>query len=194
MCIKKGEVLCAADSECPKNQKCCSTECGGRQCTAPVTVKPGECPKTNGELIRCSKKDEELCADDSECPKNQKCCSTACSGHQCTAKVTANPGVCPITNDGTTLCVMRDKVLCAGDNECPNNQKCCSTTCDGLDCMAPVTANPGVCPSTRYEAAMCELIRFAPCADDSGCANNEKCCSNGCGLQCMAPVTDYVLY
>ncbi|XDV45654.1 hypothetical protein PO909_013714 [Leuciscus waleckii] len=51
------------------------------------------------------------------------------------------------------------------------------------------TVKPGVCPRRKYEAAMCPQIRFLSCANDSDCANNEKCCSNGCGLQCMAPVT-----
>ncbi|XP_056097437.1 WAP four-disulfide core domain protein 2-like [Rhinichthys klamathensis goyatoka] len=48
---------------------------------------------------------------------------------------------------------------------------------------------PGVCPSRRYEPGKCARIRFVPCADDSDCANNQKCCSNGCGLQCMVAVT-----
>ncbi|KAG1955732.1 putative nuclease HARBI1 [Pimephales promelas] len=54
--------------------------------------------------------------------------------------------------------------------------------------MVPVTVNPGVCPRRTYEAAECAWIRFEPCVDDSDCAINLKCCNNGCGLQCIAPV------
>ncbi|XP_077070270.1 uncharacterized protein LOC143722670 [Siphateles boraxobius] len=86
-CFMKGEELCADDSDCPNNEKCCSTACGGRQCTATVTVKPGVCPRTNYE-VRCKRKGLVLCADDSECPKKEKCCSTACGGRQCTAPFT----------------------------------------------------------------------------------------------------------
>ncbi|XDV45371.1 hypothetical protein PO909_013484 [Leuciscus waleckii] len=53
----------------------------------------------------------------------------------------------------------------------------------------PSLPQPGVCPSRKYKPGMCARIRFVSCADDSDCANNEKCCNNGCGLKCMAPVT-----
>ncbi|XP_067302791.1 WAP four-disulfide core domain protein 2-like isoform X2 [Pseudorasbora parva] len=45
----------------------------------------------------------------------------------------------------------------------------------------------GWCPRGRYTEEECTWIRFVSCADDSDCAKNEKCCYNGCGLQCMAP-------
>ncbi|KAG1962196.1 WAP four-disulfide core domain protein, partial [Pimephales promelas] len=242
-CSEKDLELCVGDSECPKNQKCCGTACGGTRCTAPVTVKPGVCPKTNAELVLCIRKDDELCADDSECPKNQKCCGTPCGGTRCTAPVTVNPGVCPGTRYGPEECTWIKFVSCADDSECANNQKCCNNGC-GLQCMAAVTdvcrlpmesgmclaympmwgfdfaagkcvsfiyggcggndnrfnskkeceescmksAKPGLCPTKKYKPAMCARIRFVPCADDSDCANKQKCCNNGCGLQCMDPV------
>jgi len=57
-----------------------------------------------------------------------------------------------------------------------------------LSCVC-ITVNPGVCPSRTIDPGMCALIRFVSCVDDSECTNNQKCCSNGCGLQCMDPVT-----
>nr|BAC00855.1 chorionic proteinase inhibitor [Pseudaspius hakonensis] len=210
MCARIRFVSCADDSDCANNEKCCSNGCG-LQCMAPVTVKPGVCPRTNYEKIRCIMKDKELCADDSDCANNEKCCSNGC-GLQCMAPVTVKPGVCPRTNYEKIRCIMKDKELCADDSNCANNEKCCGTACGGRQCTAPVTAMdqtklnsdppgqlqmnqmpslplPGVCPSTKYEAAVCARIRFVSCADDSDCTNNQKCCSNGCGLQCMTPVT-----
>uniref|UniRef100_A0A671KF19 WAP domain-containing protein n=1 Tax=Sinocyclocheilus anshuiensis TaxID=1608454 RepID=A0A671KF19_9TELE len=68
---------CRSDSNCPNNEKCCSNGCG-RYCTAPYTVKPGQCPNpTNIPLFA------ESCFHDGQCPTTQKCCPTtsvrACS-------------------------------------------------------------------------------------------------------------------
>uniref|UniRef100_A0A672R6J1 WAP domain-containing protein n=1 Tax=Sinocyclocheilus grahami TaxID=75366 RepID=A0A672R6J1_SINGR len=46
-----------------------------------------------------------------------------------------------------------------------------------------VTEKPGVCPSKNLRIGVCAEI----CSHDSDCPNDEKCCSNGCGCQCMAP-------
>ncbi len=42
-----------------------------------ITEKPGACPKKLGVGL-CV----EMCSHDSDCPKNQKCCSNGC-GHKC---------------------------------------------------------------------------------------------------------------
>ncbi|XP_077081797.1 uncharacterized protein LOC143735481 [Siphateles boraxobius] len=42
---------------------------------------------------------------------------------------------------------------------------------------------PGVCPKTTLGGVVCK----ASCSHDSDCPNDEKCCSNRCGRQCMAP-------
>ncbi len=46
-----------------------------------------------------------------------------------------------------------------------------------------ITEKPGVCPSKtlRIRGVCAEL-----CSHDGDCPNDEKCCSNGCGHQCMA--------
>ena len=51
-----------------------------------------------------------------------------------------------------------------------------------LSCVS-ITAKAGECPSTKSGAGMCAEL----CYYDSDCPNNEKCCSNGCGHQCMDP-------
>ncbi|XP_039514678.1 keratin-associated protein 10-4-like [Pimephales promelas] len=187
-CIRKDYELCADDSECPKNQKCCRTACGGTRCTAPVAVNPGVCPRRTYEAAECAWIRFEPCVDDSDCAINLKCCNNGC-GLQCIAPVYyENTEVSPITNNDPAKCSMKGFVSCTDDSECPKNQKCCSTSCGGSLCMVPVTVNPGVCPRRTYEAAECAWIRFEPCVDDSDCAINLKCCNNGCGLQCIAPV------
>uniref|UniRef100_A0A673GY65 WAP four-disulfide core domain 2 n=1 Tax=Sinocyclocheilus rhinocerous TaxID=307959 RepID=A0A673GY65_9TELE len=67
---------CKSDSNCPNNEKCCSNGCG-RYCTAPYTVKPGQCPKLKN-IPLCA----ESCFHDGQCPTTQKCCPTT-SGRAC---------------------------------------------------------------------------------------------------------------
>ncbi|XP_056106476.1 WAP four-disulfide core domain protein 5-like [Rhinichthys klamathensis goyatoka] len=50
---------------------------------------------------------------------------------------------------------------------------------------AGVVAKPGQCPSSKSGGVNCAEL----CSYDRDCPNNEKCCSNGCGRQCMAPYT-----
>uniref|UniRef100_A0A8C7I2C5 WAP domain-containing protein n=1 Tax=Oncorhynchus kisutch TaxID=8019 RepID=A0A8C7I2C5_ONCKI len=45
------------------------------------------------------------------------------------------------------------------------------------------TAKPGVCPVRRW--GICAEL----CSNDSDCPNDEKCCHNGCGHDCIAPYT-----
>ncbi|XP_052338831.1 WAP four-disulfide core domain protein 18-like isoform X2 [Oncorhynchus keta] len=47
------------------------------------------------------------------------------------------------------------------------------------------TAKPGVCPRRRWGSGMCAEF----CSNDSDCPNDEKCCHNGCGHECIAPYT-----
>ncbi|XP_025757207.1 WAP four-disulfide core domain protein 3 [Oreochromis niloticus] len=45
---------------------------------------------------------------------------------------------------------------------------------------------PGVCPRWRFDFGHCAEF----CSKDRDCPNNEKCCSNGCGHECMGPVIE----
>uniref|UniRef100_A0A8C7HKR0 WAP domain-containing protein n=1 Tax=Oncorhynchus kisutch TaxID=8019 RepID=A0A8C7HKR0_ONCKI len=47
------------------------------------------------------------------------------------------------------------------------------------------TAKPGVCPVRRWGMGICAEL----CSNDSDCPNDEKCCHNGCGHNCIAPYT-----
>uniref|UniRef100_A0A3Q3ARW7 WAP domain-containing protein n=1 Tax=Kryptolebias marmoratus TaxID=37003 RepID=A0A3Q3ARW7_KRYMA len=71
--------LCYSDSDCFNGKKCCYNGCGydGRQCMAPVLMKPGLC----GWLLflpPC----HDHCRDDSDCGGEKKCCQKG-SGHSC---------------------------------------------------------------------------------------------------------------
>uniref|UniRef100_A0A8C1K292 WAP domain-containing protein n=1 Tax=Cyprinus carpio TaxID=7962 RepID=A0A8C1K292_CYPCA len=58
--------------------------------------------------------------------------------------------------------------------------------CSVLLCHVSLTAKPGKCPPRSSGTRSCTS---SPCKNDSNCPNNEKCCSNGCGLYCTAPYT-----
>uniref|UniRef100_A0A8C1P9B1 WAP domain-containing protein n=1 Tax=Cyprinus carpio TaxID=7962 RepID=A0A8C1P9B1_CYPCA len=48
-----------------------------------------------------------------------------------------------------------------------------------------VTEKPGVCP--RYNVIGICVVSKNNCFNDGECPNDEKCCSYGCGRQCMDP-------
>ncbi|XP_008273955.1 WAP four-disulfide core domain protein 3 [Stegastes partitus] len=48
-----------------------------------------------------------------------------------------------------------------------------------------LTAKPGVCPRRLWGVGLCAEF----CSSDRDCPDDEKCCHNGCGHQCMAPYT-----
>ncbi len=47
-------------------------------------------------------------------------------------------------------------------------------------------AKPGVCPKNNVEVAVSGVCAEM-CSHDGDCPKNQKCCSNGCGHQCMVP-------
>ncbi|XP_058616625.1 waprin-Phi1-like isoform X1 [Onychostoma macrolepis] len=52
--------------------------------------------------------------------------------------------------------------------------------------MEKPIAKPGMCPRNNVEEAMMGLCAEL-CSHDSDCPDDQKCCSNGCGHECMAP-------
>ncbi len=52
--------------------------------------------------------------------------------------------------------------------------------------MSAGPAKPGVCPKNNVEDAMLGVCAEM-CSHDSDCPKKQKCCSNGCGHQCMPP-------
>ncbi len=49
-----------------------------------MSAKPGVCPRKNLE-VAVSGVCAEMCFDDRDCPKNQKCCSNGCGLMKCDA-------------------------------------------------------------------------------------------------------------
>ncbi|XP_078000283.1 uncharacterized protein LOC144452853 isoform X2 [Glandiceps talaboti] len=125
--------LCTIDDDCPADFKCCSNGCG--HVCQPPTEKPGFCPAAetipNEEIFGiCA----NTCGMDRDCPSTKKCCSNACGGHVCIEAENAmreKPGTCPVVRDGGVFGVCAD--MCTIDQECPGEQKCCSTGC-GHEC------------------------------------------------------------
>ncbi|XP_058616685.1 WAP four-disulfide core domain protein 18-like isoform X2 [Onychostoma macrolepis] len=64
---------------------------------------------------------------------------------------------------------------------------CLSTT----DTEGPATEpeKPGVCPGNKLKEAVAGVCAEM-CSNDSECPNDKKCCSNGCGHQCMTPYAE----
>ncbi len=135
-----------------------------------MSAKPGVCPNNNLEDA-VSGVCAEMCSHDSDCPKNQKCCSNGC-GHQC---MPPYKGICHINVWASLLpCV------------------CCGVFFIGhfvsfsVMIMSAGPAKPGVCPKNNVEVAVSGVCAEM-CSHDGDCPKNQKCCSNGCGHQCMVP-------
>uniref|UniRef100_A0A8C1PCI9 WAP domain-containing protein n=1 Tax=Cyprinus carpio TaxID=7962 RepID=A0A8C1PCI9_CYPCA len=47
-----------------------------------------------------------------------------------------------------------------------------------------ISEKPGVCPGNNHNTSG---VCVGMCFHDGECLNDEKCCSNGCGYQCMPP-------
>ena len=96
--------------------------------------KTGSCPELRGPAGIC----EELCAYDSDCPGDQKCCGTGC-GHTCQELVTrVEPhGSCPMPGLTAEQCSVVRYIPCRGDSECTGSQKCCFNGC-GYACQNPI--------------------------------------------------------
>nr|ATU83070.1 secreted Waprin protein [Pristhesancus plagipennis] len=82
------QITCKTDTECNdvENDMCCPTACGGSLCQRAVTLKvreqaekPGTCPKNPGGHWICS----NMCNNDSDCPRKDKCCPNRCGAMVC---------------------------------------------------------------------------------------------------------------
>jgi WAP-type (Whey Acidic Protein) 'four-disulfide core' len=88
---------------------------------------------------------------------------------------------------------------CYRDSNCSGRQKCCQVGSTAyFYCANPKTATTlpptslpkyGNCPDVQSNAVGSCVLQ---CNTDSSCSGNLKCCSNGCGMVCRAPVTPTV--
>jgi len=86
---------------------------------------------------------DQCSPDNDQCEFNQKCCFflTYPCGHRCIIPKDNKPkfGECPPPhcNQVDILWSMCDIRLCDVDNDCPNNEKCCSNKCNTRICLTP---------------------------------------------------------
>ncbi|XP_053408337.1 kielin/chordin-like protein isoform X2 [Mercenaria mercenaria] len=192
------------------NDKCNECVCvnGNAKCTykSCPEEKPGRCPPAMsvGSCVH-------ICTTDWSCSGRQKCCSNGCGtlcmpptngGRSCysngrtysdgeTFKDDCNTCTC---TDGKAACTL---MACPG-KPCMYNgrryrdgeqfkQDCNTCTCsDGQAActqMACYDERPGQCPAP-VGTGYC----IHRCTTDLSCERGKKCCSNGCGTECMLPV------
>ncbi|KAK7089443.1 hypothetical protein V1264_025131 [Littorina saxatilis] len=99
-------------------------------------------------------------------------------------------GTCPASSGMAGICVFDPNVNCLRDTECAQGEKCCSEGC-GKVCKKAVAATPtvhaGTCPAPTSEFGICILLPNA-CGGDVQCAQDEKCCPEGCNMVCKKAI------
>ncbi|MCG3175078.1 MAG: hypothetical protein GMKNLPBB_03415 [Myxococcota bacterium] len=149
-CIGRRELLCKADTDCPKG-----LVCGISQWCTPQKNVPAECPLA-ADQSGC--RDSKGCRDPNKCPAG-----TACYGPRCIRldAITCKPGKseCPkgmCCNELTQLCT-------ANVEECQ-----CLETRDNCPFMYCCDRSRNRCTK---DADKCE------CGDGKGCVGGTMCCS-----------------
>ncbi|XP_019395064.1 PREDICTED: eppin-like [Crocodylus porosus] len=151
--------------------------------TAP-REKPGVCPSSApGVLDPCF----FPCSSDYSCPGSQKCCLIPC-GQACLDPLPGPRDICRLPPDpGPCLaavprwfyhwpsgrCRKFEYGSCSGNANNFETKHKCLWACAGH-------ARWAACPEPQGVGPCVEL-----CRADGACGEGEKCCSNGCGHQCM---------
>ncbi|XP_017591060.1 PREDICTED: keratin-associated protein 10-4-like [Corvus brachyrhynchos] len=186
-CLRLESPLCANDSSCPAELKCCPWECRLR-CIPPAE---GTAPRYSRDTSPAPATQRPLlhqwgCLQDQDCPPSHVCCHQLCSRH-CVAKSAGKDGFCPVR---AGLFPSYDcRAQCWHDGECPREEKCCLSGCDYV-CLPPSREKPGICPLAE-EAPLAVTPCGTTCTKDWQCPGAEKCCSSSrCGHVCSAPEPD----
>ncbi|KAK8727075.1 hypothetical protein OTU49_009926, partial [Cherax quadricarinatus] len=167
-----GEMLCRLgcdygfvldpDTACPLCQ--CRDPCQDVECTASHICQMVDIPCVDGV-----------------CPAIPQCVPVVEASAAPTCPLGA-PYTLPETN-ATLACSPRARAL-----ECPQGYSCFAddSTVEGVCCPSPgKSKKTGQCPFlVPVLSGNCDL----ECSDDSHCLGDAKCCSNGCGTQCLQPI------
>nr|XP_022324862.1 neurogenic locus notch homolog protein 4-like isoform X2 [Crassostrea virginica] len=164
-----GQGRCSFDNlfvphtECKTDPTVCleGTSCDPvtKWCCPPMI--PKKCPE--------GYKAEIFCPNGESCPGGMDCIGGSC----CPVPINSGSGFkCP----GGDPTVVKS---CASDESCSQTEFCNLGTC----CPRPIN-KPGACPVVSTDTVG---ICVQECSDDSVCAGDLKCCSNGCGHTCQNP-------
>ncbi|KAM5219575.1 WAP four-disulfide core domain protein 8 [Hipposideros larvatus] len=198
--------LCRTDFNCDGYLKCCSFACG-KKCIdlyeepCMLLLDPGYCNSVtqrwyfdvNHKL--CIPFKYGGCLGNANNFLSKEDCLKACA-------LTDKKGLCPAFPFKDQ---MQCSTLCRSDNDCPDIEKCCDSTC-GFVCVTPWKDSPnwsqtmiksfkvkclvlsrkvkaGFCPQ---KPSLCSKIDKPKCMKDEDCPLSEKCCLR-CGLKCLEP-------
>ncbi|XP_078614309.1 uncharacterized protein LOC144883590 [Branchiostoma floridae x Branchiostoma japonicum] len=173
--------------------------------------KPGDCPDQRTLWPVCS----DQCQTDGHCSHDRKCCFNGC-GHTCAepdidpCSSDHNPCVsearcedhswlgavciCPEGQEGdgrtqgTGCQEPRCPALTSCTKFCPLGFRLDDEGCPICECRG--SDKPGQCPTPDDDDDDDTGPCWCHCTSDHHCHGNQKCCSVGCSLQCVDPVTD----
>ncbi|XP_078688249.1 uncharacterized protein LOC144920176 isoform X5 [Branchiostoma floridae x Branchiostoma belcheri] len=205
-CSGESSDRCEADSDCPRQRKCCQMPCG-KTCVKVRHSRPhnSSCPPGVG-VARCLRNPCER----RTCPghPNATCQANYCGG--CNAEffdeegnevdcgeapIPERPGICPAPAFSDDQCLLRVFRNCSMDANCRWREKCCFNGCQRT-CVRvrrrpprpnrPFPERPGTCPARSLSEADCSGPRlYRVCTTDMDCTRVEKCCDLGCGQECV---------
>ncbi|XP_078366590.1 uncharacterized protein LOC144650724 isoform X3 [Oculina patagonica] len=181
---------CNEDSQCPGKDKCCATGCLSECITPAAKKKPGECPLNDYIPPELCEVTEDLCQEDEDCKRTDKCCFSGCRLECMTPPtvIVEKPGVCPTVNDTDRESCEVTADECNEDFDCKGRDKCCATGCI-QECVTP--PRPPVkrdeCPPSHYIPRENCSDTTDKCNNDSQCPGRSKCCATGCLSECITP-------
>ncbi|XP_063281543.1 WAP four-disulfide core domain protein 5-like [Pelobates fuscus] len=142
--------------------------------------KPGVCPPERS-YTPFSDIPYDLCANDTECEGDKKCCSD--NGYKwCKPPAKERSGECPPAPKSE---IKNRQDYCSSDSECAPGSKCCFSS-NGKTCLPCDKEKAGKCEKTPMYFCLKPQRSF--CNTDCSCPKEEKCCRKFCHFECQKPV------
>ncbi|KHJ78655.1 WAP-type 'four-disulfide core, partial [Oesophagostomum dentatum] len=186
--------ICESDEECPGMKRCCRVGCS-TQCLYPVRTTPCFHAALTAELYemrnlrRC---DHAGKFEPIQCDYNGCFCVDTESGEEIAGTRTTDDT--PVCKSVLNLCPRGEPFIssvgvvetCSAKDQCPAEHWCHQVgfSSSGLCCPSPAALiHSGICPAATPLLDRIGSCRF-DCRADEDCLINEKCCYDGCGMQC----------